>query len=277
MSVFVEQLAAFVSASEQGSFSEAARILARSQSELKADAANLEVKLGVALLKRTRRGVIPTEIGARLLPEAKLILAPRKPASASMSGIAEPAEKRLVVAIDALYPAGALRNLQAAFAQRFPGIALELLFPEMTDVCRLVLDGKVDLGVMWRQEEPPPELGVTTIGRIPLKLVNGKEQSLAQARVDWRELKLYRLRLAAETWWVESHWLIQRILKQDAGWALIPAHILTNSPVAQEHTDPVALDVIWHKQRPTDPATDWLRHRLGTVAPEARPLVAGCL
>lgn len=278
MTVFVEQLAAFVSASEQGSLSEAARILNQTQSEVKTHIANLEARLGVTLFKRMRRNMSPTEIGTHLLPEAKVILGPRE-RLAVVSGFDEPVEKRLVVAIDELYPKRAARDLQAEFARHFPYIALELLVPIMTDVSRLVLDGKADLGVIWRQEVPSPDLDFKTIGWIPLTLVCGKEQSLAQARIDWKELKLHRLRVAAETWWVESHWVIQQILRQDTGWALIPAHIMTTPPVAEESppgernrndgTGPVALDVIWRKQQPTGPGADWLRHRLAILKPEA--------
>lgn len=78
-------------------------------------------------------------------------------------------EKRLVVAIDELYPEHALGELFAEFAVHFPHVELELLFPMMEDVSRLVLDGKADIGVMWRQEDLPAELGFHTIGWVQLK------------------------------------------------------------------------------------------------------------
>ncbi len=39
-----------------------------------------------------------------------------------------------------------------------------------------------------------------------------------------------RLRVAAEVWWVESHWVILQILTRGIGWAFIPEHILKDSP-----------------------------------------------
>ncbi len=75
-------------------------------------------------------------------------------------------------------------ELFAEFARRFPHVELELLFPIMEDVSRLVLDGKADVGVMWRQEQLPPELGFKTIGWVPLQLVCGKTHPLAHGRVD---------------------------------------------------------------------------------------------
>lgn len=290
MAVSMDQLESFVAAAEQGSFSGAARLLKKAQSAVSTHVANLETDLGIALFDRAGRNPVLTEAGARLLPEAKLILDRREHLIGVASSFEAHVEKRLVVAIDELYPESAVGELFAEFAKRFPHVELELLFPIMEDVSRLVLDGKADVGVMWRQEDLPVELGFKTIGWVPLKLVCGKNHPLANARVDWEELKRHRqimvtvrnegterhrLRVAAEVWWVESHWVILQILKHGVGWALIPAHIMASSPVAEqlaipelefdEGAHPVALEVVWHKQRPAGPAAKWLRRRFATM------------
>ncbi|NEV02714.1 LysR family transcriptional regulator [Bradyrhizobium uaiense] len=295
MTVSMDQLESFVAAAEQGSFSGAARLLKKAQSAVSTHVANLETDLGVALFDRAGRNPVLTEAGARLLPEAKLILDRREHLIGVASSFEAHVEKRLVVAIDELYPESAVGELFAEFAERFPHVELELLFPIMEDVSRLVLDGKADVGVMWRQEQLPPELGFKTIGWVPLQLVCGKNHPLAHGRVDWEELKRHRqimvtvrnegterhrLRVAAEVWWVESHWVILQILKQGVGWALIPAHIMASSQVAEElaipelefdeGAHPVALEVVWHKQRPVGPAAKWLRRRFATRPPMLR-------
>ncbi|MGV2980452.1 LysR family transcriptional regulator [Camelimonas sp. ID_303_24] len=296
MSVSMEQLEAFVAAAGAGSFSGAARRLGKAQSAVSTHIANLEEDLGTALFNRAGRTPALTAAGARLLPEAKIILDRR----AHFIGVARSfearVEKRLVMAIDELYPEAMVGELCAAFAGHFPHVELELLFPIMEDVSRLVLDGKAQIGVMWRQENLPPELGFKTIGWAPLKLVCGKSHPLAQTRVDWEDLKRHRqlmvtvrnesaerhrLRIAAEVWWVESHWVIMQILRHGVGWALIPAHIVDSSPVARELAIPelefdagewpVALDVVWHKQKPSGPAAEWLRRRLTTMKLDPAP------
>nr|WP_084518643.1 LysR family transcriptional regulator [Bradyrhizobium sp. th.b2] len=269
MAVSMDQLESFVAAAEQGSFSGAARLLKKAQSAVSTHVANLEADLGIALFDRAGRIPVLTEAGARLLPEAKLILDRREHLIGVASSFEAHVEKRLVVAIDELYPESAVGELFAEFAGRFPHVELELLFPIMEDVSRLVLDGKADVGVMWRQEHLPPELGFKTIGWVPLQLVCGENHPLAHGRVDWEELKRHRqimvtvrnegterhrLRVAAEVWWVESHWVILQILKQGVGWALIPAHIMASSSVAEElaipelefdeGAHPVALEVV---------------------------------
>ncbi|MBR1204200.1 MULTISPECIES: LysR family transcriptional regulator [unclassified Bradyrhizobium] len=295
MAVSMDQLESFVAAAEQGSFSGAARLLKKAQSAVSTHVANLETDLGIALFDRTGRNPVLTEAGARLLPEARLILDRREHLIGVASSFEAHVEKRLVVAIDELYPESAVGELFAEFAKRFPHVEVELLFPIMEDVSRLVLDGKADVGVMWRQEHLPPELGFKTIGWVPLQLVCGKNHPLAHGRVDWEELKRHRqimvtvrnegterhrLRVAAEVWWVESHWVILQILKQGVGWALIPAHIMASSQIADElavpelefdeGAHPVALEVVWHKQRPAGPAAKWLRGRFATRPPMLR-------
>ena len=286
MTVSLEQLEAFVTAAEAGSFSAAARHLRKAQSAISLLVSTLEDDLAVKLFSRATRNPTLTEAGKRLLPEAKLLLDRREHLIGVARSFEEHVETRLVVAIDELYPEPSTGALFAAFADEFPHVELELLFPATKDVVGLVLGGKADLGVMWREDDLPPMLGFHTIGWVPLILVCGRDHPLAQSPVTWEELKrhrqimvtkrsdgteTHRLRIAAEVWWVESHWVILQILQQGVGWSLIPAHILENSPLSSklatpllqfdEGTHPVPLELVWHKQRPAGPAVKWLREQ----------------
>jgi len=290
MTVSLEQLDAFVAAAEQGSFSAAARYLRKAQSAVSLLVSSLEDDIGVKLFSRATRNPTLTEAGRRLLPEARLILDRREHLIGVARSFEEHVETRLAVAVDEFYPEPAIGALFAAFARRFPHVELELLFPSTRDVAGLVLEGKVDLGVMWREDDLPPTLGFHTIGWVPLLLVCGRNHPLADGAVTWEELRrhrqimvakrsdsaeTHRLRVAAEVWWVESHWVILQILHRGIGWALIPAHILGNSPLARELATPplqfdegahrVALELIWNKQRPAGPAAKWLREQFAAI------------
>lgn len=298
MTVSLEQLRAFVAAADHGSFSAAARALRKAQSAVSTQVSNLEDDLGVALFSREGRNPVLTPHGERLLLEARVVLDRREHLIGVARSFEAHVEHRLVVAIDELYPERPLGALFAEFAQAFPHVELELLFPSMEDVSRLVVAGKADIGVMWRQEALPTELGFQTLGWVPLKMVCGRNHPLAGVRVDWEDLKRHRqilvamrsdgpekqrLRTAAEVWWVESHWVILQMVRQGIGWALAPDHIIANSPVAADLVMPelqfddadwpVALEMVWHKQRPCGPAARWLRARfastrIGAVTPE---------
>ncbi|NTF46460.1 LysR family transcriptional regulator [Rhizobium rhizogenes] len=299
MTVSLEQLEAFATAADAGSFSAAARHLRKAQSAVSLLVSSLEDDLGIKLFSRATRNPTLTEAGKRLLPEAKLLLDRREHLIGVARSFEEHVETRLVVAIDELYPEPSTGALFAAFAERFPHVELELLFPATKDVVGLVLGGKADLGVMWREEDLPPMLGFHTIGWVPLILVCGRDHPLAQSPVTWEELKRHRqimvtkrsdgtekhrLRVAAEIWWVESHWVILQILQQGVGWSLIPAHILENSPLASrlatpllqfdEGTHPVPLELVWHKQRPAGPAVKWLREQFAASGIDYRKAIS---
>ncbi len=290
MTVSLEQLQAFVAAAETGSFSAAARRLRKAQSAVSTQVANLETDLGLELFSRAGRNPTLTPAGERLLLEARVVLDRREHLIGVASSLEQRVENRLVVAVDELYPEHALGALFADFARHFPFVELELLFPLMEDVSRMVQDGTADLGVMWRQEELPVELGFQTIGWVPLKLVCGRDHPLAKDRVEWEELKRYRqilvatrstgpekrrLRVAAEVWWVESHWVILEMVKHGIGWAFVSDHVIAASPAAPELVTPdlqfddgdwpVALELVWHKQRPCGPAATWLRRHFAAI------------
>ena len=70
----IEQLRAFVTAAEKGSFSAAARAMGKAQSVVSTHIAMLEDSLGVELFDRSSRSPMLTEAGRALLPEAYAVL-----------------------------------------------------------------------------------------------------------------------------------------------------------------------------------------------------------
>ncbi|KAI3592515.1 Transcriptional regulator, LysR family [Cupriavidus sp. U2] len=298
MSLSFDQLQAFAAAAETGSFSAAARQLGKAQSVISAAVANLEVDLDATLFDRSARYPVLTPAGERLLLEARVILERCEHFRGVAKSLGEGVESRLTLAVDELYPEETLGELLTEFSERFPSVELEILFPLMEDVSRLVLSQCADLGIMWRQEILPPELGFHALGWVPMPIICAPDHPLAaQPRVDFEELKRYRqlmvatrsdseekkrLRVAAEVWWVESQWVIVELVKRRLGWAFVPWHVAANSPAAaglvspqltfQDQDWPVAMEIVWHKQRPLGKAATWLKER---VSQQALPVPEG--
>jgi DNA-binding transcriptional LysR family regulator len=287
MRLSLDQLQAFVAAADCGSFSAAARRLGKAQSVVSTAVSNLEIDLGNALFDRAGRYPALTPAGERLLAEARVILERCEHFRGVAASLGEGVETRLVLAVDELYPEETLGVLLEEFSARFPAVELELLFPLMEDVSRLVIEGGADLGIMWRQEVLPPELAFHGLGWVPLQIICAPDHPLASQRVGWEELKRYRqlmvatrtdsqekmrLRVAADVWWVESQWVIVELVKRRLGWAFVPWHVAANSPAAaqlvspaldfDERDWPVALELVWHKQRPLGKAAAWLKERI---------------
>lgn len=295
MSFSLEQLQAFVATVDTGSFSAAARRLGKAQSVISTAVSNLEIDLGNSLFLRSGRYPSLTPAGERLLAEARIILERCEHFRGVAKSLGAGVESRLVLAVDELYPSERLGALMDEFSRCFPSVELELLFPLMEDVSRLVLEERADLGIMWRQEILPSALNFHALGWVPLKVVCAPDHALAGQRVGWEELKRYRqlmvatrndseekvrLRVAADVWWVESQWVIVELVQRNLGWAFVPEHVvasaldngyLVSPTLAFDDQDwPVALELIWHKQRPLGKAAAWLKEAAIEAAQSSR-------
>ena len=284
MSLSLDQLQAFVTTVDTGSFSAAARRLGKAQSAISTAVSNLEIDLDNSLFLRSGRYPVLTPAGERLLAEARVILERCDHFRGVAKGLGDGIESRLILAIDELYPLEKLGILLDEFDRRFPSVELELFFPLMEDVSRMVLEKQADLGIMWRQEALPSALSFQALGWEPLKIVCSPWHELAQQRVKMEELKRYRqlmvatrndskekvrLRIAAEVWWVESQWVIVELVQRNLGWAFVPEHVVASalengylvSPPLEfdDHDLPIALELVWHKQRPLGKAATWLK------------------
>lgn len=118
----LNDLAAFLAVAREGSFTRAAAKLGVSQSALSHSLKGLEARLGVRLLTRTTRSVLPTEAGERLVRT----LAPRfDEIDAELAALTEYREK----------PAGNVRiSAGEHAAETIVWPALERLLPEYPDV-----------------------------------------------------------------------------------------------------------------------------------------------
>ncbi|AZG06686.1 LysR family transcriptional regulator [Pigmentiphaga sp. H8] len=288
MNVSLEQLQAFVSAADHGSFSAAARALGKAQSAISTQINSLEVDLGVELFQRTGRNPVLTPIGERLLQEARVTLDRRRHLIGIAASHEAGVEGKLVLAFDEIFPQSALAPILADFARHFPYVELRILFPLMEDVGALVSAGEVDLGVMWRNESYLTELDFRCIGWAPIRLICGREHPFAmQPEVEYEDLKRARqilvsshrgpdsprLRVASDVWWVASHWVALQLVTANIGWALVSAEVIASSPQSADlvvpalgfdafTAFPIAIDMVWRKNRPRGPAVRWLQQRL---------------
>ncbi|WP_027349406.1 LysR family transcriptional regulator [Halotalea alkalilenta] len=280
-----EQLVAFVTTVEAGSFSAAARRLGKAQSLVSTHVANLELEFGFALFDRSKRLPVLTANGRRMLAEALSLLEQREHLLGVARRLDQRIEPRLRLAIDEFYPERLIGGLMDDFAARFPTVEVELHFPLLDDVGRMIDAGSADLGVMCRPSEPLATLETRPIGRVPLRLVCGRDHPLAAGGFEREDLKRYRQlivatrgqrssrqaeRIAPDVWWVESHFVMLELVKHGVGWTLMSDHVIAASPARPELVTPIApglerwveLELGWHRQRGLGIAGGWLRDRL---------------
>jgi DNA-binding transcriptional LysR family regulator len=287
----LEQLKVFAEVAQSGSFTAAAQKLGKTQSTVSFAVANLEVDLNVQLFDRSNRQVQLTEAGARLLLEAREVLARCNAldALAQSIGAGVEAELELIseVPLDCLMP-----PLQE-FAQHFPHVRLHCHHPQH-DVPQAVLAaGPARLGVMFGRGTLVPELEFVQLGRLALTHVVSATHPLAQLReVDYTDLHRYR-RLSFRRfgnplpsedylesnlcWQADSDTSLLHLVGAGLGWATLPRHLVLGHLLRGDlvelrqrnypHTDwLLSVELVWDRRRALGPAGAWLRERIATEA-----------
>ena len=111
---------------DTGSFSVAARRLGKAQSLVSTHVANLELDPGLTLFDRSARLPVLTANGARMVEEARGVLARRERFLGVARRLEAHIEPRLSLAIDEFYPEHLIGALMQDFARQFPGVEIEM-------------------------------------------------------------------------------------------------------------------------------------------------------
>ncbi|MDB4974642.1 MAG: lysR [Myxococcaceae bacterium] len=146
--VTLDQLRAFVTVVEQGSFSAAARKLRRVQSAISTSMANLEAQLAVRVWDRSTKIARLTPEGQAVLAAARRVLAEVDGLHRLTDGMVGGLEAHVSLCLDALFPLPALIDTCTAFAREFPQVALRIDTQVMSAVSARVLSGEATLGVV---------------------------------------------------------------------------------------------------------------------------------
>ncbi|KAA1194335.1 LysR family transcriptional regulator [Pseudohalioglobus sediminis] len=292
MSVQFEQLKAFVTAAELGSFSAAARKLGKAQSSVSALVQNLEIDLGLTLFDRSSRSPRLTEEGHAIIREAKAVLQSVEVVEVKAHGLSAGVESNLTLAVDdAMYPIRKLHPVITEFVAQFPSTHLVLLVRAHTGPGQLVLNNQADLAIMRSTEDYPEEFHLRGIGSSEFLTVCGASHPLAQLHpVSEEELMQHchvRITTAEEgARQQDSEISHRRIYVNDYnclidlviggfGWAQIPAHMLGSHPASAQLVQlgslyqsvpyTCAVDLVWHRSRQLGTAGRWLLDRLSGV------------
>jgi DNA-binding transcriptional LysR family regulator len=173
----LRQLEYFAAVARYRHFGRAAAAIYVTQPALSQQVQRLEAELGIALLRRTSRGVELTPAGADLLARSETILGEVSRARAAMdehAGVVRGAVRVAATAADALR----LPEVLAGFHRDHPGVRLALRHASAAEAVELVRSGAVDLAVLSLAGEAPG-LTVLSIAEEPLRLIVEPDDPLA--------------------------------------------------------------------------------------------------
>ncbi|WP_076536479.1 LysR family transcriptional regulator [Shewanella sp. UCD-KL21] len=233
----IEQLQAFVTAVNLGSFSAAARCLGKAQSRISSAIANLEIDLGFKLFDRSGRLPVLTEQGEQMYIEANAVIAQCERLNARAMSVMTDDELSLTIAIDEAVPISTFEDFFDKTAHQFPLLKLTILNGTRDDIAQWVEMGKADLGILFLGEQLSDSLEFFTIDSFHQSLIVAPHHPLASIPVpNISQLNMYKQfvicdlettgkPISANCWHVDSYYYITSLVARGLGWALVPEHI----------------------------------------------------
>jgi LysR family transcriptional regulator, nitrogen assimilation regulatory protein len=148
---------AFVAISELGSLTRAALFLDTNQSLLSRQLNKLERECGARLFNRTGRGVELSEVGERLFPQVKTLLANAEALEEQIHGNTREPSGQVTLGF---LPSIALPMVGRLFSEvrkRYPQVSLKVLEGSSGQVEALLADARVDIAILYRYGTSTPE------------------------------------------------------------------------------------------------------------------------
>lgn len=236
----LEQLRQFVVTAESGSFSAAARRLAKAQSAVSTAIGLLEADLGLALFDRSRRNAQLTPAGELLLLEARELLRQAQSLEQRALSLSAGNEAKLALAFDEALPYAAISTLMREIAQHFPDLELTLLNGTATEVADYVDQQRAQLAVHFVRGPICARFDQRHVGTVPQGLFVASGHPLSRhATVQRKDLVRYRQLIlhaqevhetaySPKVWRSDSFYNLAEMVADDLGWAILPVNIATD-------------------------------------------------
>jgi len=201
----LRQLRLFATLAETLNFGRAAARANVTQSTLSASLQELEATLGAALVDRTRRRVVLTPLGERIVARARKLLNDAEELALEARGSGEPltSELRLGV-IPSVSPFWMPRALPA-LRKAHPKLKLYLIEDLTERLVEKLATGALDVALLALPCDCGPNDGFP-LGRDPFRLVVRRDHALAgRATVPAREIRAQKLLLLADGHCMKKH------------------------------------------------------------------------
>ena len=187
-----QNLKAFITVANSGSFSESAEQLHLTQSAISKRIAQLEHQIGKKLFDRIARQVTLTEAGTELLPRAQRILQEYENALQAINDLSGEASGTLRLAISHHLGLHRLPPVLKQFAQKYPKVTLDIEFMDSEKAYEQVLHGQSEVAVITLALESHHNIHSQKIWNDPLRFICAQDHPLATlTKPDLKDLAEY--------------------------------------------------------------------------------------
>lgn len=242
MQFTLDQLQAFITTVEQGSFSAAARHLGKAQSAVSTAIANLELDLDITLFDRTGRSPKLTEPGKELLEKAYSLIEQKQAFLQTAQSLHAGTEAKLKLAIDENLMGDNLVKALKTLAETYPHTRLDILTPTGEEAWSMLSQHQIDLALMISPViQPPRFVKIQPCGWLRYTAVAAPDHPLAKASsMDIEELRRHRqllirgqqeqvssaTHLSHQVWALDSTHVLWELLYAGMGWATVARHLV---------------------------------------------------
>jgi len=143
----IRQLRTFVGVASNGSYARTASIVGIAQSALSRQLSALEREIGGRLFHRTGRGVVLTELGERMLPRARALVADAEAWERTAKQERSDPHGEVTLGVVPVASRGLMALLVAELRQHYPGIRLRALEAYSGQVEEWLASGRIEIGI----------------------------------------------------------------------------------------------------------------------------------
>lgn len=166
--ISLDRLRTLVAIADYGSFAEAARVLNLAPPTVSLHVADLEQRVGGALLSRTRGRVQPTAIGDTLIERARRLLADAEQALEEVERQVQGLAGRVRLGASTGVIAQLLPYALESLEQRHPGIDVQVAVLTSQQTLQKLADGSLEIGVIALPQAPVKGLAIQAWRRDPV-------------------------------------------------------------------------------------------------------------
>ena len=241
----IEQLHAFVTTVETGSFSAAARRLNKAQSVVSQHIINLEIDCNATLFERAGRYPQLTDAGKKLLPQAMALINQHQRLINSALALNDQTPREITIALDEGIPFKIIANTITELREKYPNVSLEFLNASSLDIIDMLKSEKPLTGIIFSELNIPSYLDYECLGAVKFDLYVAKSHPLAgQICKNMDGLRLHRqllirsrntqtssfqLKISPDIWYADNYFVLLELAIQGHGWCLLPHHVAENA------------------------------------------------
>jgi len=176
----INNLKAFLSVAETGSFSAASKQLFLTQPAISKRIAALESELDTALFDRIGRQIGLTEAGIALLPRTRKILDELEDSRRVIRNLSGKVSGTLSLGTSHHIGLHRLPPILSDYSQKYPDVKLNLNFLASEEVCQQVIHGDVELGIVTLPQVPEAPLRYKKIWDDPMDIMISASSTLVK-------------------------------------------------------------------------------------------------